>query len=88
MHAAMPAIALSSVARQQGGVEFALYRHVIEIRDAQLALRGHIHPDVQEWASDAVRRVGTHPARREATTSPIRVAVSVMLHLLWSEAYI
>ncbi|EWM18023.1 MAB_1171c family putative transporter [Kutzneria sp. 744] len=80
MHAAMPAIALSTVARQQGGVEFALYRHVIEIRDAQLALRGHIHPDVQEWASDAVRRVGTHPARREATIEAATIAAAVIAH--------
>jgi hypothetical protein len=80
MHAAMPAIALSTVARQQGGVEFALYRHVIEIRDAQLALRGHIHPSVQEWASDAVRRVGTHPSRREATIEAATIAAAVLAH--------
>ncbi|GAA3439881.1 MAB_1171c family putative transporter [Kutzneria kofuensis] len=80
MHAAMPAIALSSVARQQGGVEFALYRHVIEIRDAQLALRGHIHPSVQEWASDAVRRAGTHPSRREATIEAATIAAAVLAH--------
>ena len=80
MHAAMPAIALSSVARQQGGVEFALYRHVIEIRDAQLALRVHIHPSAPAWAADAVRRVGTHPSRREATIEAATIAASVLAH--------
>ena len=32
------------------GVEFALYRRVIEIRDAQLALRPYAHPDAARWA--------------------------------------
>jgi hypothetical protein len=80
MHAAMPAIALSSVARQQGGVEFALYRHVIEIRDAQLALRGHIHPSVPEWAADAVRRVGTPVSQRAATIEAATIAAAVLAH--------
>jgi hypothetical protein len=80
MHAAMPAIALSAVARQQGGVEFALYRHVIEIRDAQLALRVHIHPSVPEWAADAVRRAGTHPSRRAATIEAATIAAAVLAH--------
>jgi hypothetical protein len=78
MHAAMPAIALSTVARQQGGVEFALYRHVIEIRDAQLALRGHIHPSVASWAAAAA--VGTHPSRREATIEAATIAAAVLAH--------
>ena len=80
MHAAMPAIALSSVARQQGGVEFALYRHVIEIRDAQLALRVHVHPSMSEWAADAVRRVGTHPSRHAATIEAATIAAAVLAH--------
>jgi hypothetical protein len=80
MHAAMPAIALSTVARQQGGVEFALYRHVIEIRDAQLALRGHVHPSVSKWAADAVRSAGTHPSRCEATIEAATIAAAVLAH--------
>lgn len=80
MHAAVPAIALSPVARQQGGVEFALYRHVIEIRDAQLALRGHIHPSVPAWAMDAARRAGTDPSRREATIEAATIAAAVLAH--------
>ncbi|MFC0542162.1 MAB_1171c family putative transporter [Kutzneria chonburiensis] len=78
MHAAMPAIALSTVARQQGGVEFALYRHVIEIRDAQLALRGHIHPSVAVWAAEAAD--GTHPSRRAATIEAATIAAAVLAH--------
>lgn len=78
MHAAMPAIALSTVARQQGGVEFALYRHVIEIRDAQLALRGHIHPSVAAWAAEAA--AGAPPARREATIEAATIAAAVLAH--------
>ncbi|MFI9388146.1 MAB_1171c family putative transporter [Kutzneria sp. NPDC052558] len=78
MHAAMPAIALSTVARQQGGVEFALYRHVIEIRDAQLALRGHIHPSVREWAAEAA--TAARPSRREATIEAATIAAAVLAH--------
>jgi hypothetical protein len=80
MHAAMPAIALSAVARQQGGVSFALYRHVIEIRDAQLAMRVHVHPAVPEWAADAVRRAGTPPSRRAATIEAATIAAAVLAH--------
>lgn len=80
MHATMPAIALSDVARQQGGVEFALYRHVIEIRDAQLALRVHIHPSAPEWATAAVHKVGTHPSRRAATVEAATIAAAVLAH--------
>jgi hypothetical protein len=80
VHAAMPAIALSSVARQEGGVEFALYRHVIEIRDAQLALRVHIHPSVPEWAAEAARRAGTHPSRRAATIEAATIAAALLAH--------
>ena len=80
MHAAMPAIALSSVARQQGGVEFALYRHVIEIRDAQLVLRAHLHPSVSEWAADAARRVGTPASRLAATIEAATIAAAVLAY--------
>ena len=78
MHAAMPAIALSTVARQEGGVEFALYRHVIEIRDAQLALRGHIHPSAPSWAAAAAD--SGPPSRRAATIEAAMIAAAVLAH--------
>ncbi|GAB3138273.1 hypothetical protein GCM10027290_05580 [Micromonospora sonneratiae] len=46
---AVPQIALNTTARLAAGAEFALYRRVIEIRDAQLALRAYAHPDVARW---------------------------------------
>jgi len=51
LRAAMPQIALhTGRGRPLPGVEFALYRRVIEIRDAQLALRSYAHPDAARWA--------------------------------------
>lgn len=38
--------------------EFALCQRVIEIRDAQFALRGYVHPDVAEWTRAAAHRTG------------------------------
>ena len=80
VHAVMPAIALDAAARQQGGVEFALYRHVIEIRDAQLALRTHVHPDVAGWAAQAVARHGTARKRQAATVEAATIAAALLAY--------
>ncbi|TCP56954.1 hypothetical protein EV191_101903 [Tamaricihabitans halophyticus] len=34
------------------GTELTLYRRIIEIRDAQLALRWHVHPSVADWVRE------------------------------------
>lgn len=62
--AAVPDVALA--ASGHAGVEYALYRMVIEIRDAQMALRVVAHPDVADWARAAARRHGVAPGRDTA----------------------
>ncbi|MGA3541772.1 MAB_1171c family putative transporter [Micromonosporaceae bacterium DT194] len=62
LRAALPQIALET-GRDTSlrGLEFALYRRVIEIRDAQLALRPYAHPEAARWAGP-----GADPATLEA----------------------
>lgn len=58
LYLAMPEIALSEPdggARLDEGIEFALYRRIIEIRDAQLALRVHQQPGLAARATAAAR---------------------------------
>ncbi|KAA5830202.1 MAB_1171c family putative transporter [Saccharopolyspora hirsuta] len=38
--------------------QFALYRRVVEIRDAQLVLRPYVHPSVSAWAHRAAAEAG------------------------------
>lgn len=38
--------------------DFGVYRRVIEIRDANLALRAYCHPDVRTWATEAASQRG------------------------------
>lgn len=46
--------ALPHVVRQPAkGVDFRLYRRIIEIRDCQLALRIFVHPQVASWTTIA-----------------------------------
>jgi hypothetical protein len=42
-------------------VTYALYRKVIEIRDAQMALRAICQIDIDDWARSAARRYGILP---------------------------
>lgn len=61
LHEAVPQVTLATTPRLLTGPEFALYRRVIEIRDAQLALRSYAHPDVSRWVGP-----GADPATLEA----------------------
>ncbi|KXK61320.1 hypothetical protein AWW66_14375 [Micromonospora rosaria] len=62
VRAALPQIALhTSGGWPLADAEFALYRRVIEIRDAQLTLRPYAHPDVPRWVGP-----GADPATLEA----------------------
>jgi hypothetical protein len=60
LHKAMPQIAFPEggrplLAGRPTGIEFALYRRVIEIHDGRLVLRAYHHPAVVEWLeSEAV----------------------------------
>ncbi|GAA4614724.1 MAB_1171c family putative transporter [Saccharopolyspora hordei] len=38
--------------------QFALYRRVVEVRDAQLVLRPYVHPEVSAWARRAAEDAG------------------------------
>ncbi|WP_320069451.1 MAB_1171c family putative transporter [Micromonospora sp. RTGN7] len=72
LRAAMPHIALDT----GGGwpfprAEFALYRRVIEVRDAQLTLRPYAHPDVSRWLG---------PAADPATVEAAVIAAALVGH--------
>ncbi|MER7416555.1 MAB_1171c family putative transporter [Micromonospora peucetia] len=72
LRAAMPHIALDT----SGGwplprAEFALYRRVIEVRDAQLTLRPYAHPDVSRWLG---------PAADPAVVEAAVIAVALVGH--------
>jgi hypothetical protein len=56
MHQVLPEIKLSPA--DHGGDDFSVYRRVIEIRDANIALRVHCHPDVRGWATEAAQQHG------------------------------
>ncbi|MGW0435937.1 MAB_1171c family putative transporter [Micromonospora sp. NPDC003197] len=53
LHEAVPQVTLTTTPRLATGAEFALYRRVIEIRDAQLVLRPYAHPEVARWVGPA-----------------------------------
>lgn len=60
-------------------VEFALYRRVIEIHDARLALRPHIPPEIADTARDAALRRGvTDEATRAAIVAAATIAAAII----------
>ncbi|MFB7667000.1 MAB_1171c family putative transporter [Kitasatospora sp. NPDC056138] len=61
--------------RLHGRAEFALYRRVIEIRDAQLWLRAHQHPKVPRWAAAACGGMDDH--RRAAVVEAAVLAAAL-----------
>ncbi|MEH0970617.1 MAB_1171c family putative transporter [Micromonospora sp. CPCC 205546] len=72
MRAAVPHVALNtSGGWPLPGAEFALYRRVIEVRDAQLALRPYAHPDVSRWLG---------PAADPATVEAAVIAAALVGH--------
>ncbi|GIH70091.1 MAB_1171c family putative transporter [Sphaerimonospora thailandensis] len=54
LRTAQPQVALITTANVLRNAEFALYRRIIEIRDAQLTLRPYAHPAVPQWVGPAV----------------------------------
>ncbi|MCI2417378.1 hypothetical protein MOQ72_08070 [Saccharopolyspora sp. K220] len=54
----LPQITLPAGVYAQEAAQFALYRRVVEIRDAQLVLRSYIHPEVSTWAREATVAAG------------------------------
>jgi hypothetical protein len=55
---AVPGVTLPDADPHTATLEYALYRRIIEIHDAQMALRSFIHPDVPYRARRAARRRG------------------------------
>ncbi|MFJ5548077.1 MAB_1171c family putative transporter [Streptomyces sp. NPDC093225] len=76
LHAARPEIAFAPAAVTAGSPGFALYRRVIEIRDAQLALRVHVHPAAARWAVAACPAPAGSP-RRAATVEAAELAAAL-----------
>ncbi|AUG75144.1 hypothetical protein CFP65_0161 [Kitasatospora sp. MMS16-BH015] len=72
LHEARPDIALTPPG-WRGSAQLALYRRVIEIRDGQLALRGHVHPEVMAWAGPAAGS-----AELEAAVIAVALAASAV----------
>ena len=79
LHEAMPQIAFPPTGRplhawRLAGIEFALYRRVIEIHDGRLVLRAYHQPEVGRWLAEVqaqtqTQRCGaTDPALLEAAT--------------------
>ncbi|GGM32312.1 MAB_1171c family putative transporter [Micromonospora yangpuensis] len=72
LRAALPQITLNtSGGWPLPGAEFALYRRVIEVRDAQLTLRSYAHPDVPRWVG---------PAADPATVEAAVIAAALVGH--------
>lgn len=62
------------------GIEYALYRRVIEIRDAQLALRPYIPPDLPGLISRAVREAGMTAGEANCVIEATELAASITAH--------
>ncbi|MFB7667373.1 MAB_1171c family putative transporter [Kitasatospora sp. NPDC056138] len=77
LHEALPEIALDPAGRGPlglpHGARFALYRRVIEIHDARLALRPYRHPDAAAWAREL------DPDCRPETVEAAAIAAAVEL---------
>ncbi|MEV7556003.1 MAB_1171c family putative transporter [Amycolatopsis sp. NPDC089917] len=75
---AVPGIALDPGPGMPGGVEFALYRRVIEIRDGHLALRPYFDPEVPAIAEAAARDARIPEARVPATIEAAALAAAIV----------
>ncbi|MFF5563191.1 MAB_1171c family putative transporter [Streptomyces sp. NPDC012623] len=82
LYAELPGIALDGPpARRRGGLPwratFELYRRVVEIRDAYLALRPYAEPETAEWITSSARRPDAADARREAALEADAIAAAL-----------
>ncbi|MFD9962265.1 MAB_1171c family putative transporter [Amycolatopsis sp. NPDC058986] len=75
---AVPGIALDSGRGLPGGVEFALYRRVIEIRDGHLALRPYFDPGIPALAEARARREGLPERLIAATVEAAALAAALL----------
>ncbi|MBF6064979.1 hypothetical protein IU494_30500 [Nocardia terpenica] len=77
MYRALPEIKLAPI---EQGDEFSVYRRVIEIRDANLALRAHCHPDVRRWAVEAARQAGITGEKADVIAEAAVIAGAIDAH--------
>ncbi|MFJ5178386.1 MAB_1171c family putative transporter [Streptomyces griseoviridis] len=82
LYAELPGIALEGPpARRRGGLPwratFELYRRVVEIRDAYLALRPYAEPETAERITSSARRQDAADARRAAALEADAVAAAL-----------
>ncbi|WP_406205671.1 hypothetical protein OH807_31310 [Kitasatospora sp. NBC_01560] len=83
LRTALPAIELAAQARlfgDTGGprrrdIRFALYRRIIEIRDGQLSLRPHLHPEVRHWVAEVVGPAGAEELAAVVEAAAIAAAL-------------
>ncbi len=76
---AVPKVTLDDT-RPHRTIECALYRRVIEIRDAQVALRDVLHPHITDWARCAAQRHGV-PAGPDTEAVIEAVELAAALHV-------
>lgn len=69
LHEAVPEVAFE---HPGAGMEFRLYRRIVEIRDCSLSLRVYFHPQVPSWVADALG-----PGARDTESAVITEAASL-----------
>ncbi|MER5394041.1 MAB_1171c family putative transporter [Saccharopolyspora sp. NPDC002686] len=60
--------------------QFALYRRVVEIRDAQLLLRPYVHPSASGWARRAAEEAGLDERAAHQTAEAARLVTALDAH--------
>ncbi|MCE7009788.1 hypothetical protein LWC34_44305 [Kibdelosporangium philippinense] len=60
--------------------DFGVYRRVIEIRDANLALRAYCHPEVRAWATEAAQQRGITGDQIEVLVEAAVTASAIEAH--------
>ncbi|MCK2245322.1 MULTISPECIES: MAB_1171c family putative transporter [unclassified Crossiella] len=74
---ALPGIVLASPPGWPVRIEFALYRRLIEIRDAFLTLRAQVPPEVPGWVRAAARRHGVAALPAVLAAAELAAALAV-----------
>ncbi|WP_406688846.1 MAB_1171c family putative transporter [Saccharopolyspora sp. ID03-671] len=76
----LPQITLPAAMYAHADARFALYRRVVEIRDAQLVLRSYVHPEAHAWARRAAERAGLGPRRAHQVVEAACLASALDAH--------
>ncbi|SFS39676.1 MAB_1171c family putative transporter [Saccharopolyspora flava] len=76
----LPQITLPSAMYAQADARFALYRRVVEIRDAQLVLRSYVPPEARDRARSAAERAGLGARRAHQVVEAACLAAALDAH--------